>query len=239
MTLRLVQAGAGPARDVVIVYHLGAAADPDVAEAIGPGACILNETVPQTEIGTYTSLGPGGISTVAAAVGWAQGETGAFTPHKLLLAGFSAGSMALRTQLLAGIDPDAIVVADGIQSPRTDTTAWMAPWVHYVEEAAKGEHVLIASHSTQGQTNLYNTTETLRLVTGFALDKTGPPDAPVVSQEKALIVLSYSGNDHHAQGYAVLPKMLGLAMGFLSKSPSVPPPPPIVVKHLPTISPSG
>jgi hypothetical protein len=214
--MRLVQAGTGAARDVVLVYHLAPEGDGAVRAAIGPGACILNETVPQASIGAYGTIGPGGLSTVVGAIGWAQGQADTFQPRRLMLAGFSAGYIAVRTQLLAGIDPDAVVVADGIQSPRPGSPADVKVWSHYADEATKGERVFVASHSTQGATGLLSTTETLRLVTGFPLDHAGPLDAPVVSRDGKLVVWSFSGNDHHAQGYAVLPRMLALAMDLLA-----------------------
>lgn len=226
--MRLVQAGRGPTRNVVLIYHLNESADADVRAAVGPDACILNETVPQADIGLYGSLGS--LPTIAASLGWAQVQTGSFLPQKLLLAGFSAGYIAVRTQLQAGADPDAVVIADGIQSPRPGSAADVAVWTSYAALAKKSERIFLASHSTQGETSLLSTTETLRLITGFPLDDTGPANAPVVTEAGKLIVLSFSGNDHHAQGYVVLPKMLGIATGMLSKASTAPPPKPETIE---------
>jgi len=215
--MRLVQAGAGARRDLVLVYHLNATADEDVRAAIGPGACIVNETVPQAQIGAYGSFGPDGIATVTDALAWAQGEAGAFDRARLILIGFSAGYIAVRTQLFSGEDPDAIVIADGIQTPRPGDPAAVAPWTAYANQARLGARVFVASHTTQGPTNLISTGETLRLITGFALLQTGTLASPAITSEGKLVVLSFMGNDHRAQGYVVLPRMLETAMRLLDE----------------------
>ncbi len=201
--MRLVQAGSGDPRDLVVVYHLNASADADVCAAVGPDACIVNDTVPQSDIGVYGSIGPGGIASLEDVAAWAASQVGAFSIDRIILVGYSAGYLGVRTQLLAGADPAAIVVADGIQTPRPGDAGAVAPWVAYAALARAGDRVFVASHSTQGQTNMLNTTDTLRLITGM----------PLVD----------AGNDHHAQGYVVLPRLLGMAMALLSSSNGIRP----------------
>jgi hypothetical protein len=218
--MRLVQAGSGPIRDLVLVYHLNEKADDDVRDAIGPQACIVNETVPQVDIGFYgafASSSAAGLATVADTLAWAREEAHEdFELGRLILVGFSAGYIAVRTQLFSGEDPAAIVVADGIQSPRPGDVGAIAPWIAYADQARAGERVFVASHSTQGATKLLSTGETLRLITGFSLLQTGTLASPAVSSEGKLVVLSYMGNDHAAQGYVVLPRLLGTAMALLA-----------------------
>jgi hypothetical protein len=215
--MRLVQAGSGAQRDLVVIYHLNETADADVISAIGPEACIVNETVPQAQIGTYGSLGQGGIPTVSNTLTWASEQVGSFDLGRVVLVGFSAGYIAVRTQLFSGESPDAIVIADGIQTPRPGNLASVAPWIAYADLAKQGSRVFVCSHSTQGATNLMSTGETLRLITGFPLLQTGTLDSPAVTSEGKLVVLSFMGNDHRAQGYVVLPKMLKTAMELLNK----------------------
>ncbi len=219
--MRLVQAGNGAKRDLAVVYHLNAKADDDLRAAFGPDACIVNDTVPQAEIGTYASIGPSGIASLADVLASAQAGTGeGFEVARTILVGYSAGYLGVRTQLQAGEDPDAIVIADGIQAPRPGNVASpeLAPWIAYADRARAGDRVFVASHTMQGPTNLLSTWEALQLITGFPLLQTGTLSSPAITSDGKLVVFSYMGNDHQAQGYVVLPKLLDVATTLLSAS---------------------
>jgi len=212
--MRLVQAGSGSRRPLVVVYHLNEKADADLIDAVGPTACVVNITVPQAEIGSYA-----GMTSFADVVAWARAATGEdFGVSAYTLAGFSGGYLGVESHLRAGEHPDAVVVADAIQSPRPGSPEAVRGWIEAAQRARNRDAVFLASHSTQGQTQLLSTGETLRLITGFPLDAAGTLDDPATSSDGNLIVLSYAGNDHQAQGYVVLPRMLRLATALLAEN---------------------
>ena len=79
MTLRVVQAGNGDRRDLVVVYHLAAAVDETIRRAVGPSVCVLNETCEPAK-NNYTREGPGALSSWAALLSAAL-QVGAVEPR--------------------------------------------------------------------------------------------------------------------------------------------------------------
>jgi hypothetical protein len=159
------------------------------------------------------------VTSFADVVAWARATTGEdFNVSTFTLAGFSGGYLGVESHLRAGERPHAVVVADAIQSPRPGSADAVRAWADAANRARGRQGVFVASHSTQGQTQLLSTGETLRLITGFPLDQAGTIDDPATSADGNLIVLSYAGNDHQAQGYVVLPRMLRLATALLAEN---------------------
>jgi len=204
MAFRLVQRGEGDRRPLVVLYLVGADADPDLRASLGPRPVIAGYDDPVGE-----PLGST-IARASAAVGVGISE--------VILAGFSAGCQAVRRELAAGHDPAGVLALDGTHADLPPQEAQLAPWRQYAERARACERLFIATctQNTYVETDLpknkrYSATVTvLRLLTGFALV---PSTTPEGAHEGALHVYSYSSERtdaaaHGRQQRLVLPTML-------------------------------
>ncbi len=206
--IRLVQAGSGATRPLVIVYHAGMPEDV-ITQATGPSACVLFDIESK-----YDTLDvPGSPDSLPVAIATAQSLAGeAFTPSPIILAAWSAGCQAVRSQLLAGYDADAIVCADGIHSAtQPDQAQQIDPWRRYFAKARAGERVALVSHSSIEPPTFNSVAKTLSIITGQSFDQRGPPEDPVVQRDGNLVFYSATGDDapaHIAQARVVLPRML-------------------------------
>lgn len=207
MTLRLVQAGYGEERPLVVVYHAGPWSDALLQEAAGPAACIVNDTEAPSQ-GLYARADQGGIANLDAAVAAAQSAAGQpFRPSPLVLAGFSEGCEGVRAQLLAGYYPDVAICADGIQVPRGYTDADLWVWRDLAARARAGERKFLISHAFFTATRGLPVVETVRAITGLPLPQGGSADDPLVVRDGGLTVLS-ADTDHASQGHVLLPRMV-------------------------------
>lgn len=232
-TPRLVQAGRGSLRPIVIVWHVTIALDSAIRAALGPDPCIVNVTAPPSgERATYdeSTAAAGYLSALVAGVATKQG----FTAGPLVLVGFSAGCRAVRACLRAGNQPAAVVAIDGTHGNwPTRTEDQIAPWRAAFDRARQdpASFLFAASHSgltyVEGlKPNPYASTwRVLREVTGWplAVAKGGP--RPVVTREGGAVVFSTDAQDHVAQARVFLPKILAEAVRpFLAAAVAALPP---------------
>lgn len=211
--LRIVQAGGGDPRPLVLVYHLNARVDDALRSAVGPAALIANDSTP------YASAAP--LSDTTAALAAAVGARLA----PVVLAGFSAGGLATQRLLQLGADPDALVIADGTYA--TTPEGW-ADWQRYAGRARAGARTFVASHTSLVVPS--STWHVLSAIAGETLPLGAgvlnrPADAPVLRepferrQWGNFTVYSYPTQDmagHQYQGDVVLPAMLREAMANLT-----------------------
>lgn len=218
--LKLVQAGSGSPRPLVIVYHAGL--DPALlTNALPPNACVLTDIESK-----YDALDlPNTPENLPAAVAFAQAATGeAFQASPVVLAAWSAGCQAIRSQLIAGYDADAVVCADGIHSAtQPDVAQQIVPWRTYFDRARAGERTALVSHSSIEPAGFNSVARTLALITGQSFDQRGPPEAPVVQRDGNFVIYSSTGEDapaHIAQARVVLPRMLADMAALPATTPS-------------------
>jgi len=189
MSPRVVQQGSSS--DVVIAYHMGEPLDQMLAASF-PDATIFNET-------GITYHDPNEVSPPPQA-------------GRLILVGWSAGCQAIRVQLQRGVVPAAIIACDGIHGSYD-------VWKRYVEMARSGQVVMAITHSQVPGVQFPSTTEMAERLTGFVLDKFGPPSNPAVHSVGKLIVYSAEGNDaeaHKAQVRVVFPIAASAVMTALN-----------------------
>ncbi len=218
MALRVIQPGSGSTRPLVLVYlqPLGS----ESAFNLDPNVAIVADKEPSQN--EYTDVAP--LNETLATLSQQLGAI--FSP--VILAGFSAGGLAVRHLLNLGADPDVVVLADGTYG--TDLAAWTA----YAQKAIARQRVFVASYSS----NIFmepahpSPWRNLRTITGFNLplgDVPGrPADAPVTSkpiftQSGNAIVYSYPDRDHESQGRHVLPTVLVPKAFDLLGTPETPP----------------
>lgn len=220
MAIRLVQKPDSTEAPFVLVYHSGAS--DDSLRRAAPGALICVDTGKGFS-GYYGAIGPGKIDDLPVAIEKGAELAGVvgFNPTQVILAGWSEGCQGIRTQLKAGRMPDAVVAIDGTHSSKVPAPDHIDPWKDIISRAKRGAGAFLASCSSIEPGSYNSTRTTLRLLTGFDLERSGPVDDPAVYEEGNCVVWSCDGNtaqDHINQGQIVLPKMLAMAVtgGFSS-----------------------
>jgi pimeloyl-ACP methyl ester carboxylesterase len=221
MALRLISAGDGEARDLVLVYHVHTNGDAKLREA-APHAIILSDTRPP---GSYNPIP---LLSWDALKAYALRVSGATSIARFIVGGWSEGSsLGPRAHLRRGDPVAAIVMADGAHTTWPPDTKLYAeqikPWALFAAKAKHGEAVMIASHTMLTYVEklpspYVSSWRALKSATGFPLDKQGPTEAPVASREGSLVVLSFSGADapaHVDQQFVALPNMLAMALGLM------------------------
>ncbi len=222
MALRLVSAGRGEVRDLVVVYYLGAYSDRKLRDACPPNTVIVNDTRKPTA--RYTRMRPNeGIDPLVSVREWAIRQSGALGIDRTILLGFSAGCQALRTQLLAGEAPDAVVAVDGTHSG-TQAAGWQIdPWRDYLDLALGDKAVFVASHTQIVPPGYASTRKTLERVTGWVLPGKFPGGLEWAEhQESSALVVSYPGANaaaHSNQATRYAPQLLSRAFQMLSELP--------------------
>ncbi|TKC93705.1 hypothetical protein [Polyangium fumosum] len=206
MALRLVQAGEGNPRALVIAFLIGAELDPRLRAAFGPRTCVMADGA---------ASGP----MMEEILEFAHRRAGLRHVSRLALIGYSAGCQRVRALRLAGVEASAYLLADGTHAswPPAD---WQIDWLRQlVERARAGKALVVASHTMQTYTErlpkgkaFASTVRVLRMATGWELDRAGPLDAPAVTREGSLYVYSYAsaGIDaaaHAAQLVRVVPEL--------------------------------
>lgn len=236
---RLVQAGVGDARDLVVVYFLAQQND-GALRAAAPGAIIVNDT--RTDTSGYARAGGGGVEPLLDLVPRLEAMLKC-SVRSVTLCGWSIGCKAVRSQLLSsdGAGVDAVVAMDGTAAnfPTPDERTQIKPWKDFAEQAKAGEKVMVATHTMLTYTEhlpqpFMATWHVLQRVTGFTLAAQGPNDAPVLSQEGQLTVWSYAAADaagHTFQGREALPRCLAQALARVRFNQQVNPQPSPVYVH--------
>jgi len=203
MAYRLVQAGSGEQRPLVILYLVGAQVDDAVRASLGPTPAIAAFDDARGE-GLDTT-----VTRVARAVDAEIGD--------VVLVGFSAGCQAVRRELVAGGDPAAVVTIDGTHANLPPEGWQIEIWQKLARRARHGERLFVATctqntyveHLPKDQRYAAVVT-VLRAATGFACQ---PAATPVGEHEGSLHVYSFESatTDHHAhvaQQRVVMPEML-------------------------------
>jgi hypothetical protein len=219
--VRLVQAGNGAARDVVLVYHLASAVDAAVRAAAGPAAVIGNQTFAGDET-------IGKLLRVSDAVSDLQAQAGPFDVRRVVLVGFSRGCQGVRANL--GPLVSMAVAVDGIHAPKANPGPALAPWQTFGEFARQGAARLIVTHTAIEPGKYLSTTETADRLWPEAKAAAEPaPGGGKRWRSGGLEVWSYPGSDtaaHIYQGQHVLPAALAELLGGSSSSPPGPTPKP-------------
>ena len=216
MTIQLLQPGQGTTRDLVLVYHI----DPSktgakVAAAAGPGACVVVETLPPFK-GSY--LSGHGLTPLAEAVTRAMQLAGGFQVGNLVLVGFSEGCQALRSHLMAGNLPSALLAVDGVHASKPPEPWQLAPWRQFADLAKSYQRVFTLSHTAIVPPNYASTTEVAPLVAQFTPGQVqhlenGP--GRTTDTQGLLTVEGYPGADgpaHVAQQVQYLAPMLSTVL---------------------------
>lgn len=219
MSFRVVQAGSGATRDLVICYYVGNYADDQVRRAAPAHACIINDT--KTPTRRYTridSRGIDGILPMKQAIEWALGRCDFDAVRYVLIGGYSAGGQAVRTQVMSGAAPNAIFIADGNHCSAPPVPWQLKAMQAFCDAAASEEKVAVFSHTQIEPPTYTGTRRTLELLTGFELDESGPLEEPVETGEGNLEVWSFEGANaeaHRQQAQRVFSELLGRAVEML------------------------
>ena len=206
MPLRLVQPGLGATRPLVAMFLASGDLDTKIRAAFGPAPCIIAD---HTKDGKETLL---------ELVEFAHKSAGVSQVSKLALVGYSAGCQRVRKLQIDGANADAFLLSDGTHAS-WPPQEWQIAWLRDIaNQARKGQKLVVASHTWNTYTETLkekayaSTVTVLRKATGFPLEKGGPPEAPVVSNDGQLWVYSYASKDadmvaHSYQAMVVQPKL--------------------------------
>lgn len=216
MTIKLVQAGSGDQRPLVIAYFC--ANHTALVSGLPAEACIVNDV--DNPNGRFAAApGHGGVDPIDVAVTFARQHAGLGDASAVVLVGWSAGCQAVREQLRAGAAPDAVVCLDGVAGSVPPTEAQIAPWRPLVARARAGEACFVLSHTAMGYTErlppaqrFESTTHMAALVTGTA-GTTPLTDGDITPEDGELYVLGYPSGDidgaaHIRQQTEVLPDVM-------------------------------
>lgn len=227
MTLRLLNSGRGEERDLVVAYHAGlhdSSGRPNDAGrrliAAAPDAIIITDV---RMAGQRQYVDPHKFAELDA---WALHAANGLAVRRRILTGWSEGCQAIRAALARGEVPDAVVPADGTHtSTPPDYARQVTPWSDYAAAARRCDGVMVASHTSIVPPGYASTTQTMRLITGWALQDAGPDDAPARRADGCLVVYSYAGRDAPAHVYQLhhaLPAMVGEALELLDAANTTP-----------------
>lgn len=206
--MRLVQQGTGSRRPLVALWLVGSAMDDALRAALGKRPTIVADVEAPSSVSLDTVLA------------YARGQTGAQV-GQIVIGGWSLGCSRVRSLLMAGVRPSAVVCADGT------TNTWPAPdpakaaaWRDLVASARRGGCTFAVSHTYLDYTERLRapqvpymaTVTAMRLATGLPLVMPAG-DAPAEVHEGALHVYSYrsgpvDGAAHTRQLREALPMML-------------------------------
>jgi hypothetical protein len=216
MSLRVVQAGTGVFRDVVVLYSVG---ELDlVRSALWPEACALAD-----QSGPYTLVGAGDIEPLGQVVLRARREAGPFSVRAVILVGFGGGCRAVREQIREGARPDVLLALDGVSGPPGPIPPeeyYLGPWRVVADRARRGECLAVLTHTAQtfmetlppGQRSPAPLS-VLREVTGFELPALSPGERPAELRDGGLVVRSYPSRSidrvaHAAQRSVAFPRIV-------------------------------
>lgn len=214
MTARLISAGSGPRRPLVLLYLVPPVRRPgdphldDQIRAALPGACVIAYSDADGE--------PLAASEARArAAGWTGGP--------LVLCGYSAGCLrGIRKRLLDGAEPAAVIAIDGTHASMPPQAWQIDAWARIFQDARAGRRLFVATHSYQTYTErlppaerFMSTVSVLRQVTGWPLAQGGGHPLGAHRSDGDAHVHSYASAEidataHSDQLTRVLPEMLRL-----------------------------
>jgi len=212
VALRLVQAGYGDPRPLVLAFLVGGDLDPKLRGAFGPQCCIVADGLAE---------GP----MMDGLLEFAHRHAKLSHVSRLALIGYSAGCQRVRALCMSGVKADAYLLADGTHAP-LPPDQWHIDWLRRIaDEARRGQILVVATHTMQTYTEhlpkgkaYLSTVTVLRMATGWPLDRTGPLHTPVVTKGGALWVYSYASAEidapaHAAQLVRVVPELSARHLG--------------------------
>ncbi|MFT3774572.1 MAG: peptidoglycan-binding protein [Minicystis sp.] len=211
--MRIVQAGTGTARNLVIAYLVGPHLDTEVRRALGPEPCI----VAYTEGKSAENL-----DQLIASV--TQKAHFASVKH-VVLVGYSLGCSGVRARLLeesaARASIAALVLVDGTHASMPAEPWQIEVWREQFDRARRGDILAVATHTLQTYvehltapaTPFLATVTVLRRATDWPLAEAGPIDAPASHNDGKLWVYSYQSKSIDAPAHIqlqrrALPEML-------------------------------
>lgn len=198
---------------LVVLYHAGASQA--VLDA-WPEATIISETHPGFK-NWYTHIGEDGLVSIPDLIS-AAGLSESDVSH-IVLVGFSEGTQGVRTQMLAGVRPSAVLAVDGIHTkPEV--------WADIIARARTMNAAATVTHSSI-QPGTYKSTTQIAAELVFpdveqAVDPSDnglPYQMTSYYQDGYFRVVGYSGSDaqaHVFQGQRVLPAELAIIRDELS-----------------------
>lgn len=233
MGIRIVQAAKpGERTDVVLIYHAHPIIDPKV-KAAWPEAAIGNETMEAFK-GHYGRIGGADLTPLVAAceklgVKWSN-------VRNLILVGFSEGCQALRTFVLSGAIPSAMLAVDGVhnmasgngtikghESGGVTMDFTVRPWRVYAEAAEAKMRVLTITHSDIVPINVGSTTMMARIILAPRSESPVAPGTEISGVSPFRLLTMFKAGDFRVFGYSggneaahtwqlqtVLPLQLGL-----------------------------
>lgn len=204
---------------LVVLYHAGASQA--VLDA-WPEATIISETHPGFK-NWYTHLGADGLVSVPDLIS-AAGLREEDVSH-IVLVGFSEGTQGIRTQMLAGVQPDAVLAVDGIHT-KPELWADIIRRARAMEAAATVTHSSIQPGTYKSTTQIAaelvapDVEQPVDVSSDLSLDDTSLPyKMTSYFQDGYFRVVGYSGSDapaHQFQGQRVLPAELAIIREELS-----------------------
>lgn len=226
--LHLLQTGEGPRRLLVIAYFC--ANKQALLDALPPSACVLIDN--DSEGGRFARpVGAGGgVDALGRALVIAKAQAGDFALSARLLIGYSAGCQAVRAQLRAGEQPEAVLALDGTSGDWPHVLdSQVDPWKQLAERARANQALFVLTHTQQtytehrGAGSFASTLTIARRVSGLPLLDAGPIDEPVEHGDEGFRVLSYASASidaaaHIAQQTTAMPAILrGVVVPWLEE----------------------
>jgi hypothetical protein len=204
--IRIVQAGVGDKRPMVLLFLVGQHLDGQLRESLGPIPCIMADD-------KATS-----VKDIEHYIAKAREECGAEISG-YVLGGWSAGVGVVRYMVgKASCRPAALVLADGTHASKPPSSYQLDVWKPFVSMARRGDMVVAASHIfntyVEALPDPYlSTVSVLRLLTDWPLETGGSVDAPIEQHDGDLHVYSYKSSScdapaHITQQTHALPMML-------------------------------
>lgn len=232
MALRLVQAGNGDPRPLVLGFSLGSDQDMYLPVALGDRACIVFDD---------GLAGPA----LPELLEFAYREANLRHVSDLALVGYSGGCARIRSLRLAGANASAYVLMNGPLAS-WPPHEWEISWLRDLANQARlGRVLLVASHTQQTYMEELSPEHALaspwrvwQMATGWPLDKAGPVESPGVTRQGQLWVYSYASKvmdaaeiaAHYAQVPALCARHLGPWLDRPQPAPAPPQPPETAAK---------
>jgi hypothetical protein len=210
--LRLVQAGTGSRRALVLLFLVGEEIDDALREALGPGPCIVADAE------------AAGSEPYAALLAQIASMAGVSAFEAVVLGGYSAGVARVRQLLRDGAVPLGVLAIDGTHANKPPLPWQIELWRNLAARAQTGAALFVATHTQNTYVEhlaqpYLSTLSVLRLVADLPLEDAGPVTAPVeharpgTAPAHGFWIYSYAskecdGEAHGAQLTVALPMVL-------------------------------